>query len=105
MSQFDVYENANPATRELYPYLVNIQSDVLSGLGTRIVLPLTRDRRFIENSMQRLTPQVDYNGETLTIMTPQMAAIAEKALHKPVGTLEHFRTEIVAAVDFALGGV
>jgi toxin CcdB len=40
--QFDVYPNPNPSPRmqERYPFVVDIQSDLLSGLATRTVMSL-----------------------------------------------------------------
>lgn len=40
MAQFDVYANPSSHSSVHYPYLVDIQSEVLSGLGSRIVIPL-----------------------------------------------------------------
>lgn len=37
MAQFDVYENGNMETSELYPYLLDVQADILGELPTRIV--------------------------------------------------------------------
>jgi toxin CcdB len=105
MSQFDVYENKNDATRRAYPYLLNIQSEVLAALNTRMVLPLAREAGLKAKDIERLTPKVEYQGETLIVMTPQVAAVPRKKLSKPVGSLAHMRTEIVGALDFAVGGV
>jgi len=105
MSQFDVYENNNSATRKAYPYLVNIQSEVLSELSTRVVLPLAREKQLKASGMARLTPQVEYQGELLLIMTPQISAISCRQLKEPLGSLAHLRTEIIGALDFLLGGV
>jgi len=38
--QFDVFENPSPRTRDAYPYVVDVQSDLLSSLATRMVVPL-----------------------------------------------------------------
>ena len=40
MRQFDVYANPSKATRKAYPFIVDIQSDVISAIATRIVVPL-----------------------------------------------------------------
>jgi len=40
MAQFDVYRNAHPATRARVPYLLDVQSDLLETLATRVVVPL-----------------------------------------------------------------
>ena len=37
MSQFTLYENLSPASRGTYPYFVDIQSDLLESLNTRLV--------------------------------------------------------------------
>ncbi len=40
MAQFDVYKNSNKNTHGAYPYIVDIQSPLISELATRIVIPL-----------------------------------------------------------------
>jgi len=105
MPQFDVYENPSRTTRKAYPYLLNIQSEVLSDLATRIVLPLARMEEFGEKHMGQLTPVVEYQGQALIVVTPQIAAVPSKALKSAVGSLQHMRTEIIGALDFAVGGV
>ncbi len=40
MPQFAVYRNRNAATRARYPLLLDVQSDLLAGMGTRVVIPL-----------------------------------------------------------------
>ena len=40
MAQFDVYKNSNKNTQGAYPYIVDIQSPLISELATRIVIPL-----------------------------------------------------------------
>ena len=40
MSQFFAYKNSNPETQKRYPYLLDIQSNLLSELRTTIVIPL-----------------------------------------------------------------
>jgi len=39
-AQFIAYENANPATKKTYPYLLDIQSNLLDELRTTVVIPL-----------------------------------------------------------------
>ena len=38
--QFDVFENPSLRTRDAYPYVVDVQSYLLSSLATRMVVPL-----------------------------------------------------------------
>ena len=105
MSQFDVYINPSKNTRAAFPYIVDIQNPVISEIATRIVIPLGRISDFKNEKMQGLTPEINYNGEALLLLTPQIAAIPSKLLKKPVGSLSHFRDEIIAALDFAITGI
>jgi len=105
MRQFDVYPNPNPRTRDTYPYLVDIQSPLISELATRIVIPLGRRSRFGADSMAGLMPAIEYAGEQLLLLTPQIAAMPAKLLQDPIGSLNHFRADIIASLDFAVSGV
>ena len=40
MAQFDVYRNTNSATRKSIPYVLDVQTDLLDTLATRVVVPL-----------------------------------------------------------------
>ncbi|MBU0655871.1 MAG: CcdB family protein [Gammaproteobacteria bacterium] len=104
MRQFDVYANPNPATRKAYPYIVDVQHPVLDGLATRIVIPLGRPEAFHNESMKTLSPVIEYQGEKLVLLTPQIASIPVRLLKNPVGSLSHLREEIIAAIDFAVTG-
>ena len=105
MAQFDVYKNPSKNTRHAYPYIVDIQSPLIAELSTRIVIPLGRLSHFKNEQMKGLTPELSYEGEQLLLLTPQIASVPSKALRKPVGSLSHFRDEIIAALDFAITGV
>jgi toxin CcdB len=105
MRQFDVYANPNPATRKAYPYIVDIQHPVLDDLATRIVIPLGRLDVFRQKSMATLTPVIEYGDEKLVLLTPQIASMPARLLQKPLGSLNHLREDIIAAIDFALTGI
>jgi len=105
MPQFDVYLNPSRSTKKAYPYLVDIQSEIVSEIATRIVLPLARRSELKEQEMKKLTPVVSYDNEKLLIMTPQISAVPAKILMKPLGSLAHFRDEIIASLDFAISGI
>lgn len=55
--------------------------------------------------MKGLTPQISFDGEKLLLLTPQIASLPEKKLRKPVGSLVHFREQIIAALDLAITGI
>ncbi|MFE8069423.1 CcdB family protein [Marinobacteraceae bacterium S3BR75-40.1] len=105
MPQFDVYPNPSRQTKAFYPYLLDIQSDHLAELATRIVIPLGKKSSFGGQAMKGLTPETSFGDEALLIMTPQIASIPVKQLKNPVGTLSHFRDQIIGALDFAVTGI
>ena len=38
--QFDIDENPSPRMNDIYPFVVDVQSNLLSALATRVVVPL-----------------------------------------------------------------
>lgn len=105
MAQFDVYKNPNDRTKKQFPYIVDIQNEVIAEVDTRIVMPLGKSSLFGNEYMNRLTPQIEYKGEQLILLAPQLASVPEKILKKPIGTIEHLRDEIIKALDFAITGI
>ena len=105
MTQFDVYRNPSKASRDAYPYIVDIQTPVISELSTRIVIPLGRRDLFRDEMLQGLTPTITYEGDELLLLVPQIASVPSRILRDPIGSLSHFRDEIIAALDFAITGV
>lgn len=55
--------------------------------------------------MKGLTPEIEYAGEKLLLLTPQIASVPAKVLKEPIGSLSHFRDGIVASLDFAIVGI
>lgn len=102
MRQFDVYAKPGKSTRRDYPFIVDIQSDIISNLAARIVVPLRRKTGFKKEELQRLTPTIEYDKEELLLLVPQVASIPARVLKYPIGSLSHRRDEIVAALDFAI---
>lgn len=105
MGQFCAYQNPNPATRSQYPYLLDIQSDLLSGLRTTLVVPMTPTTIAAPISLSRLNPTFRVNGESYTAMTQDVAGIDRKHLGAMAFDLSEHRTEIIAAIDFVVSGI
>ncbi|GHE23011.1 CcdB family protein [Halomonas urumqiensis] len=104
MAQFDVYSNPSKASKALYPYLVDVQSDILSDLATRLVIPLCKHSDFGGQPIQGLTPQIELEGQALLLLTPQISSIPARHLNHPIGSLAHFRGQIVGALDLVISG-
>ena len=105
MPQFALYRNRNAATRGRFPLLLDIQSDLLDPLATRVVVPLSPAGTARSRSMQSLTPLLTFEGRKYLMMTPQLSAVATRELGPIVGDLAVDRVTIMAAVDFLTAGI
>ncbi len=103
-AQFAVYENNNPASRRLYPYLVDLQAELLADvLSTRLVAPIARAAS-IKRPIVGLTPVVRFQDADYVIDIPQMAAVVRKALGAPIGSLALYRSDLIRAIDRLVTG-
>ena len=104
MAQFDVHRNPNPETNGEVPYLVNLQSELLDPLATRVVAPLVK-----QSSMPKpariLNPVFEVHGERVVMSTAELAGVTVDAVGEVVGSLGGQRDEIIRAIDFLLSGV
>jgi len=105
MAQYDVFENRDPATRKRMPYLLDVQSDLLEGLATRVVIPMSAARRGDGARISRLMPQFEIEGSSVTLVTPQLAGVPRSVLGQRVASLSQRRHEIIAALDVLICGV
>jgi toxin CcdB len=99
-----VYRNKNPRTKVVFPLLVDVQSDLLEPLSTRVVVPLTRAAVLTKKPLSHLTPEISFDAERYVLMTPQLAGINRSELGPLAGTVADERQTILAALDFLLTG-
>ena len=104
MAQFSVYRNKNPRTRAAFPLLVDVQSDLLEPLSTRVVVPLTKTAALAKKPVSYLTPEISFSDDRYLLMTPQLAAVNRSELGPLAGTLANDRQTILAALEFLLTG-
>ncbi|RMH94185.1 plasmid maintenance protein CcdB [Lysobacter pythonis] len=105
MRQFHAYKNRNANTRDAYPLLLNIQSDLIEETGTRVVIPLVPAARARQAAMSSLTPILDIKGESQLLILPLLAAVELTDLGREEADLSHQRTPIMAALDFLISGI
>ncbi len=89
MAQFDVYVNSSKYTKNTYPFILDIQNELIEDITTRIVVPLGMAKKFSNEEMKGLTPRVEFEGTELLIMIPQIGSMPARALKEPIGTLLH----------------
>jgi toxin CcdB len=106
MAQYDVYVNPNPRSRDSVPYLVDIQSALLSTLRVRLTMPLSRIGIDAPGGMpRRLAPQFLVEGQRLALHPHAAAGVDARLLREAVATLSDHAGEIRDALDAVLSGV
>ncbi len=105
MAQFKAYENPSKASKKAYPYLLDVQSNLLEDLRTAIVIPLCSMHFAEKAAISKLCPILEVKGELFVALTQQMAGINKSALGKEVSDLSHYRAEIINALDFIISGI
>jgi toxin CcdB len=105
MAQFDVHANPDPGSRARMPYLVDVQSDLLGDLASRVVVPLVRADDSVLRPLARLTPVFELEGREFVFVTPELAGVSRPVLGRKVASLASRRREIVAAFDMLISGV
>jgi toxin CcdB len=103
--QYDVYPNPSPRMRDVYPYVLDVQSDLLKALATRMVVPLALTSLPASSLPRRLCPMVLVKGQSLMLVPFEAAPLDKRHLKSKVTTLRERADDIVAAMDAVLSGV
>lgn len=105
MAQFTAYENLNPASRDQFPLLLDIQANLLDELRTVLIVPLCPSETVARFAISRLNPVLKIAGSSYTAMVQDMAGMNRNQLGPAVCDLADYKSDIIAAVDFLLAGI
>jgi toxin CcdB len=100
MARFDVYEVKGTP----FPYVVDVQSDLLYDIETRVVIPLIPAKSYGRPPFPRLTPVLKIGRTSYLLMTPNIGAQDSRLFKKPVSNLAKYSFEITDSIDFLLQG-
>lgn len=104
MARFDVYPNPG-AHANTTPYLLDVQSNLLDGLDSRMVIPLRSLEHFAKVKLPtQLTPVIHINGKDYLLETPKMGAVPNRILKGSVASLSDQQDPITGALDFLFQG-
>jgi len=103
MAQFDIHRNTSAGDGADFPYLLDIQSDFLDRLRTRLVVPLMPVAHF-GTPIERLNPIFEIEGGSHVAVFTELAGVSDSLLGETVGSAAARRDEIVATVDFMIQG-
>ena len=105
MAQFDVHANPVKSQRQDIPWCVDIQSDLLASLGTRLVIPLALRQHAPPGSPHRLCPVVPWEGDSFVALPQLTAPFRVKDLGPALGSVRTHAVDLVAAIDTLMSGV
>lgn len=102
MAQFDVFHNPRGG---VFPLLLDVQSDLLMRLETRVVVPMTTVKKLGAKPITKLNPTVKLAGTEYVLVVQELAAVPTSALSKRVTNIAARRADIVAALDLLITGI
>lgn len=103
MGRYDGYRNPNGRTRSDVPVPLDVQADVFSALGSRVVVPLFRSS-VIPKPLSGLQPALTVDGTPLVMETLAIVGVPTRALGERVGSLAAQAPTILRALDLLLTG-
>jgi len=103
--QFDVYANPSPRMRDQYPFVVDVQSNLLSSLATRMVVPLAVTSLAANELPQRLCPVFTVRRKKLMLVPFEAAPLDKRLLKTEVSSVRDRAGDIIAAMDAVMSGI
>jgi toxin CcdB len=103
MAQYDVHRNTDEESARNFPFIVDVQADLLRHLDTRLVVPLGRLEAGFK-SLGRLTPPVEIEGESLLFLVNHAVSMQRSILGPIVGSAAGTSVDLLNAIDFLLTG-
>jgi toxin CcdB len=100
LARFDLYR----VDRWHVPLMVDVQSELLGEIDSRVVVPLRPVTKTIEVTLPRLKPILHIGDQDYILVTTDLGAQPKRWLGQPIGNIAKHRDEIVAALDFLFQG-
>lgn len=97
MAQFDVHRFGDGL-------VVDCQSDLLSHIESRFVVPLV-SHELARTAARRLNPSFDIAGEPYVMLTQSAASVERRELGPVIASLADQSFEITGALDVLISGV
>ena len=89
--------------RREYPFVIELQSDLLVSLDMCVIAPLRRLE--LITPIRRLNPVFDVQGIKVVLVPTEIVGIRRNLLARPVGSLAAEHHAITAALDLMLTGI
>lgn len=105
MLQFTVYKNENKSSKKAFPYFIDVQTNLLETLNSRIVIPLSPVKNIKKDAVNGLCPVFEIEQGSFVLMTHELTSVPKSNLKTAVTSLKHFRSEIISAIDLIINGI
>jgi toxin CcdB len=103
MRQFDIFANPFPRSQKRQPFLMSLQSDLMSrSLDTVVVAPL--EPAGTGEFADKLNPRMIIENEPFVLIAQELVTVRKSALDHPRGSLSSERERIIAALDVLFTG-
>jgi toxin CcdB len=103
MGQFDIFANPFPRSQQRQPFLISLQSDLMSqSLDTVVVAPL--EPAGTDAFADKLNPRMTIENEPFVLIAQELVTVRKSALGQPRGSLAGERERIIAALDVLFTG-
>jgi toxin CcdB len=103
VGRFDVFRHPDPRRRKTVPFLLSIQSDTLSFLETRVVVPLVIEQTFGAR-IPFLHPLLEVDGSSVVLAVNELVAVETSLLGGVIANLSRDASTIVSALDYLISG-
>lgn len=104
MAQFDICRNTKSGTRSDVPFLLDIQSESMSVLNTRLVIPLRKALETSSRSVKLIHISLSVGTEDYIAFVSEMSAVPTAHLGAIEASAVSHRTELIAAIDLLVTG-
>jgi len=104
MAQFDISRNTNQTSKIDVPFIMDIQSNSVSLLESRIVVPLRRADNNLDKMISKIHVTIEIENTEYIAFISEMAAIPSVLLGPTITNRTNRRTEIISAIDLLFTG-
>ncbi len=103
MARFDIYPNPIAEDQSEFPFVLQIQSNLLCQFTERVCVPLARPDT-VPGLTERFNPAIEVAGESLRLHPLGISVFYVNELRASVASAPHRALEIETALDMLLRG-
>jgi toxin CcdB len=104
MGQFDAYPNPDRTSRNQYPFVICLQSELLADRASQVVAPLV-PRSAFPTATNRLAPVVRIDDAEYVVLVTSLETLPAGLLSRRIANLSRYRESLLGAIDLLFYGV